>query len=147
MSDNKNKKYFGGGAINTQGGINPGNIGQDLGNTGFPTIDASKRMVNTPGDGFNPAQPSKPIMSPEASNQVQDRTGIGGAMPGEDAFPYGVWKDGGKVKANKALNRPEKIKKTKKANKKAKVREGKEKYKVPSKYDVTDIVKEISKGK
>ena len=106
MDNNKNKKYFGGGAINTQGGINVGNIGQDLGNTGFPTIDASTRMVNTPGDGFdlspmqNPVQPSKPMMSQEASNQAQDRVGMGSAMPDEDAFSYGEWKNGGKVKKN-----------------------------------------------
>jgi hypothetical protein len=64
-------------------------------------------------------------------------------------------KKGGKVEkkkaaeklALKALNRPERIKKVKKANIKAKLREGKEKYKVPKKYDVTGVVKDIKKVK
>tara|TARA_R100000808_G_C2147729_1_gene155749 strand:+ start:1548 stop:1982 length:435 start_codon:yes stop_codon:yes gene_type:complete len=64
---------------------------------GIATNDARNRVMNTPGDGLD------------------DRTGIGGSMPGEDAFPYGVWKKGGK-----ALKKGKSLKNTKPAFKNTK---------------------------
>ena len=140
MPKGEENEYFGGGMV-----IN----------------DARNRNVNTMGDGFAPKPQPKPMMPLQPPNQTGNYDLYDQYVDkynediqlGKDGGKVEKYKAGGKIvkkgakKAAKALYRPEKIEKYKKANIKAKMREGKEKYKVPKKYDVTDIVKEISKKK